>query len=546
MRVEFTNATELTNTDVDFVALVKRGANRRPFKITKGDDEVGIDLYKIGRTILGKSEASPRVVAIIAKQDTPIVLMQKLSHAVKLGEGSVQKAEDGVATLVAKGAEIANGVVVKLDQDVAVVVASEALKKAFPDVEYINGFAAAQDAFEAQRKDILAKSESFGEARDAVAKAAEDLNSYVNKLSAVLPESVFKAEQILKAAANGGAKGAANGDQETGDLGGGDTAQTEKDPLMPTKKADAGKNGTGEGFEHGDETGGDQSDSSRASGDDMDEEIDGKPGARVSGDSSGLPAKAKAPTKKAELKAALTALVAVLAKFDGDGDEDDAMINDDDSTNGTQSSIPAKAKAPTQKGLGGGDGGAHTECPTKLPDPKGESPAGEGAAQALDKRPEDNADADDSNAGGKVAGKRKGKTLEMEGIPAGVKAPTTKNDGDAEIGKKGKGKTLPDDESGAGAQEAEVQTLKLDAVMQAVASLAKSVQSANAAVTKTVSDLSERVEAVAVMAKKTDAALNGTVLAEAPDFDRQTWSAVAKKDTAPALLDTGYSRRTAR
>ena len=33
-------ATELTNTDVDFVALVKRGANRIPFRITKGDDTV--------------------------------------------------------------------------------------------------------------------------------------------------------------------------------------------------------------------------------------------------------------------------------------------------------------------------------------------------------------------------------------------------------------------------------------------------------------------------------------------------------------------------
>ena len=56
--------------------------------------------------------------------------------------------------------------------------------------------------------------------------------------------------------------------------------------------------------------------------------------------------------------------------------------------------------------------------------------------------------------------------------------------------------------------------------MQAVPSLAKSVQSANAAVTKTVSDLSERVEAVAVMAKKTDAALNGTVFNETAATDR--------------------------
>ena len=399
MRVEFTNATELTNTDVDFVALVKRGANRRPFKITKGDDEVGIDLYKIGRTILGKSEAAPRVVAIIAKQDTSVALMQKLSHAVKLGEGSVQKAEDGVSTLVAKGADVANGVVVKLDADVAVVVSSAALKKAFPDVEYIHGFAAAHGAHEARCQAILAKTEGFGEARDAVSKATDEFNDYVNRISALLPESVFKAEQILKAAANGGAKGAANGDQETGDLGGGDTAQTAKDPLMPTKKADAGKNGTGEGFEHGDETGGDQTIPAARAQDDKDEEIDGKPGAQGLWRQFRPPRQGQGPDQEGGAKAAIKALVAVLAKFDGDGDEDDAMINDDDSTNGAQSTLPAKAKAPTKKAIGGGDGGAHTVCPTELPDPKGESQAGEGAAQALDKRPEDNADADDAQRG---------------------------------------------------------------------------------------------------------------------------------------------------
>ena len=53
-RLEF-KATELTDTDVDFVSLVKRGANRLPFRITKGDDEM-IDLYAIGRKMFQKAE----------------------------------------------------------------------------------------------------------------------------------------------------------------------------------------------------------------------------------------------------------------------------------------------------------------------------------------------------------------------------------------------------------------------------------------------------------------------------------------------------------
>jgi hypothetical protein len=48
-------ANELTDTDVSFVSLVKRGANRLPFRITKGDTEM-LDLYAVGRRMFQKSE----------------------------------------------------------------------------------------------------------------------------------------------------------------------------------------------------------------------------------------------------------------------------------------------------------------------------------------------------------------------------------------------------------------------------------------------------------------------------------------------------------
>ena len=58
-----------------------------------------------------------------------------------------------------------------------------------------------------------------------------------------------------------------------------------------------------------------------------------------------------------------------------------------------------------------------------------------------------------------------------------------------------------------------MQTLKSEtaSVMQAIQALAKSVKESNAAVTKSVADLSTQVDAVTVMARKTNAALNGTV-----------------------------------
>ena len=198
-------------------------------------------------------------------------------------------------------------------------------------------------------------------------------------------------------------------------------------------KADAGKNGTGAGFEEGEGTG----TTPRATDDDAsNNEVDAKPGKRVSGDNSGLPAKAQAPTTK-----------------------DDAMTSNDDSTNGAQSKLPAKVKAPTAKAdtaiemfsgvmtaMGyvvkvDGGGGSHIITITSV-EPHGESQAGEGAAQEPDHR---DLVSDEDVTGAAVTSKVKGATLDMSGVPAKLKAPTSKNDGDAEIGKKGGGKTLPEE-----------------------------------------------------------------------------------------------------
>jgi hypothetical protein len=547
-------ATELTDTDVNFIALVKRGANRIPFRITKKDDEPMLDLYKIGRQMFKKADTAPTVVAIIAGKATPNpAKVAAIARACGLPEALHKSEEAGVVTLARSEGKVEDAVLVKLDDGFAVAVkGSEMLQKMAGDAGFVLSLSAARSDMNALMKGAIARADTPAEAAEAISKAAEDFRSYAELLTAHMPEAVFKAEQALKACRAGDAKGGAATDQETGDglgdkangaarkddLGDGDTAQNLKDPEMPDKndktgtraaKADAGKNGTGAGFELGQGTGTDD----RSTQDDKNEEIDAAPGGRVSGDNSGL---------------------------------------------------PARAKAPTRKELGGGDGGAHTSCPTEL-GVRTVGSSGEGARQApvadaTDNRPEDNADSDDADAGGKVAGKRKGKTLDMSGVPAELqaptkkfdgdgdaddadisdddstngaqsklptkaKAPTTKNDGDAEIGRKGKGKELPDEQSGSGAQAQDVQTFKSDvAIMQAISALAKSVESSIAGVTKTVSDLSAKVDAVTVMAKKTDAALSGTVFNEESE-DRQVWTRKDDKAAAIPLLDTAYNRRGA-
>jgi hypothetical protein len=523
------SATELTNTDVDFVALVKRGANRLPFRITKGDDEM-IDLNAIGRKFLRKADATPSVVAIIArKEDAQSPAIAALAKTCGLDVEKLEKSEDdALVTLTKKNAPTSGVIVVKLDENTGVSVAQSKLKKGFENFDFAGtafegldgsqGYCVGPTVAANLHKGAIDKIVSAADVatvQASLTKANDAFGAYLGVLTAYAPAELMKA-------GTGNATGGAGMDQETGD-GLGDQANKGK-----TTKADAGKNGTGAGVEMGQGTG----TTDRATSDDAaNTEVNATDGERVSGDDSGLDPKLKAPTKK----------------------EGEQM--DDGSTNGAQSDLPAKVKAPTTKDelLKAAAEMILKALTTDVTSKEitGESQAGEGAEQA----PSDSTSAtarassdDNANAGGNdVTGKVKGKTLDMNGVPDKLQAPTTKNDGDADIGKKGEGEKLPASQSGAGAQEKEVQTLKgEDAITRMIQALAKSVQDSNAAVTKTVEALAARVDGVAALAKKTDAALQGTVFNE-DGGDRPAGRTRKSADDTGGipLLDTGLSRRRA-
>ena len=534
------SATELTNTDVNFVALVKRGANRIPFRITKSEETDMIDLHSIGARLFKREQAEPQLVAVIVEKaaDAPKVVATLKSAGLDV-TAFVKSETDGLVTLAKADTPMKDVMLVKCAGGVA--LAYTGLTKAFdgydfqsPDFGDVHAKGAhtaavstAKDMLHRAVQNINETADSPKDAADKIGAACDAHKAHVTAMTKKLPTSAFKADEaLLKMTGNPVAAGGTNTDQqtETGLSGDGKIKKSsdgkeladegdpaKKDPEMPVKKADAGKNGTGAGVELGEGTGTNGS----ATTDDADNtEVDAKPGAAVSGDSSGLPAKLKSPTQKEEAKmkskaqkveavavaqlavakAELAVAVAKSNTFDADCDGDDDSVM------------------------------------------TGESAAGEGAAQAIDTRDKVS---DEDVTGAAVTGKVKGATLDMSGIPAKLKAPTAKNDGDAEIGKKGAGKTVDDDLSGAGAQETNVQALKEDVaanIMKAVQALSKTTGEAVAALTK-------QVEAVAVMAKKNDAALNGTVFNEAGGDNVRAIK--AEGSGAPPLMDTGFSRRTA-
>jgi hypothetical protein len=284
-----------------------------------------------------------------------------------------------------------------------------------------------------------------------------------------------------------------------------------KDPLMPAKKADGGKNGTGEGAEMGKGT---ETNPRATADDEQNTEVNAKPGGKTSGTDTGLPAKAKAPTKKGDT-------------WHGQGGND-AEKPPKGST--TRNSFDADCD---------GDGDDDTVM-------TGESAAGEGAAEppADSEAATARATADDKKTPN-TQGQPGGATLDMNGVPPKAKAPTTKTEAERNVGKKGKNPAQEEEESisGAGAQEKDVQTYKSDdPVMKAISALAKSMEKGFSTVNDKVAKIDQRVDGVAAMAKKTDAALNGTVFGDAAD-DSPARTQKSDRSSAPPLLDTAYSRR---
>ena len=80
------NATELSNTDVNFVALVKRGANRIPFRITKSEDNDMINLHSIGQRMFKSEEPQPVAAPIAAHRLRKVIVR-------RMGNSSYRKAQ---------------------------------------------------------------------------------------------------------------------------------------------------------------------------------------------------------------------------------------------------------------------------------------------------------------------------------------------------------------------------------------------------------------------------------------------------------------------
>lgn len=208
-------ANELVETHADFVSLVKRGASRIPFRITK-EDEPMLDLHSIGRRLFKKAEQPAQVVAVITQKGADLEGLAAAFQKAEIDPTIFVKSEDGhVVTLRKADADTEDAVVLQCANDVALVVTG--LKKSFDSYSYNStdfttvlgtegvypSMCTAKDALSTVISNILYTSLSPSDAATKVAAAVDDFKDYLVNVLANVPVHAFKADvelaQMVKA-----------------------------------------------------------------------------------------------------------------------------------------------------------------------------------------------------------------------------------------------------------------------------------------------------------------------------------------------------------
>lgn len=199
-------ARELSEMDVNIISLVKRGANRIPFRIVKSDGESTMNLTKI---FFAKAPVTPALVGLVLAKSAD---QEAYTKALAEGGFEVDHVTEGenesVSLMFTKSDEMEDAVAFKITDDAALIVTGvEKGLMAFPDsnsfIENITkaGFAPsyriANDILTETVGNIIFSEGDAEETKTAVQKAIEDFGGYIEAILSTIPVQAFKAEEIV-------------------------------------------------------------------------------------------------------------------------------------------------------------------------------------------------------------------------------------------------------------------------------------------------------------------------------------------------------------
>lgn len=209
-------ADKLCDVEVSHISLVRRGANRIPFKIVKQEDPMSIfkslDLGNLGSMFSQKAEANPgRIVGVITMKGDGF---ESIKDQIKDAGFEVEDAEEMAdGSVIFKQEELVDsGVVVRMNDNIAVVTKGFSPYEmtigrdgvSFSDLCESNGFYPGVNAITetigtAVRQAVHAAT-SVSEAKKAVEGIFQEAKAYAVSFIEGLPEKAFKLESIYPVA----------------------------------------------------------------------------------------------------------------------------------------------------------------------------------------------------------------------------------------------------------------------------------------------------------------------------------------------------------
>jgi hypothetical protein len=242
------SANALTDVQVNRISLVRRGANRIPFRLLKGDTDM-LDLSRLFKSDL---EAS-RVTAVVVRKGAEGAAKARLTAA-GLSVANPEEGDESTIFHQGKNPE-AGDIIVKMDEDVGVVVhvakgfkpyefQSEGFKQSMKVEGFYPSVTTAFDTLRTVMHRALEKSTSPEDAVGNVAAAIDDFKGYVGKLTSSLPKSAFQLDGLFAPVASSIAK--AEGDPEEKD---GEEKDGEEETEDSTEEKPAGEEGEEESEE---------------------------------------------------------------------------------------------------------------------------------------------------------------------------------------------------------------------------------------------------------------------------------------------------------
>lgn len=199
--------TEMHDADVKFISLVKRGANKIPFRIIKSEDaQMGKKLFNL-ETLFSARKAAEVVPAIVgfavAKSDQTAGYVEALEQK---GYKFTQEDVDGGVVCTIKSVDPEAVTTIKVNDDVAVMV--EGVKKGFYGHSDSTDFSEkmATDGFYSSLYTAMSvlgdtvctamyKAESEAPIA-SIQKAFQDAQNYVTSLVNAIPVDCFKLEKL--------------------------------------------------------------------------------------------------------------------------------------------------------------------------------------------------------------------------------------------------------------------------------------------------------------------------------------------------------------